>query len=75
MVMTKCIKMYSTGPDYTPVYVCHRFECFLSMTTIDIYHVGTAFDLFTSYCVIGGDCVRKVMVVMNVMLKMRKMDG
>ena len=41
------------------------------------YDVGTAFDLcrstFTSYWVIGGDCVRKAMVVMNVMLKMRRM--
>ena len=41
------------------------------------YDVGTAFDLcrstLTSYCVIGGDCVRKAMVVMNVMLKMMRM--
>ena len=41
------------------------------------YDVGTAFDLcrstFTSYWVllVVNDCVRKAMVVLNVMLKMR----
>ena len=71
--------MYSTCPDYTPLV----FMFVIGLNALDAvddnyrYDVGTAFDLcrstFTSYWVIGGDCVRKDMVVMNVMLKMRRM--
>ena len=71
--------MYSTCPDYIPLVSMFV----IGLNALDAvddnyrYDVGTAFDLcrstFTSYCVIGGDCVRKAMVGMNVMLKMRWM--